>query len=128
MPGAQLVRAAGAHPLQAVESDVNRACDVPFFHIQVIGPSVDIPSSDIGTAERHMAWMFDQYSKINGFSPACVTGKPLWLHGSYGRDSGGGKVRSAGLHMLDMCRKIGAGNIPSISSAEPASAAWSLGA
>jgi len=60
---------------------------------EVLGPKTDIPSSDIGTAERHMAWMFDQYSKINGFSPACVTGKPLDLHGCHGRDTAGGKVR-----------------------------------
>ncbi|GAX80582.1 hypothetical protein CEUSTIGMA_g8019.t1 [Chlamydomonas eustigma] len=58
---------------------------------EVLGPSTDIPSSDIGTDERNMAWIFDQYSKIKGYSPAVVTGKPLHLHGSYGRDSAGGR-------------------------------------
>lgn len=57
----------------------------------IIGPTVDIPASDIGTDERHMSWMFDQYSKIKGYSPGVVTGKPLWLHGSHGRDSAGGR-------------------------------------
>lgn len=57
----------------------------------ILGPSIDIPAPDIGTDERHMAWMFDQYSKIKGYSPAVVTGKPLWLHGSHGRDSAGGR-------------------------------------
>jgi glutamate dehydrogenase (NAD(P)+) len=32
-----------------------------------------------------MAWFFDEYSKFSGFSPGVVTGKPVHLHGSYGR-------------------------------------------
>jgi len=58
---------------------------------EILGPSSDIPSSDIGTDERTMAWMFDQYSKLKGYAPAVVTGKPMYLHGSYGRDSAGGR-------------------------------------
>eukprot|EP00798_Chlamydomonas_sp_ICE-L_P020967 gene20967-27822_t len=57
----------------------------------VLGSMTDIPASDIGTDERHMAWMFDQYSKIHGYTPGVVTGKPYWLHGSYGRDNAGGR-------------------------------------
>ena len=34
---------------------------------------------------RVMAWFFDEYSKFSGFSPGVVTGKPVHLHGSYGR-------------------------------------------
>ena len=34
-----------------------------------------------------MAWFFDEYSKFSGFSPGVVTGKPVHLHGSYGRRS-----------------------------------------
>ncbi|KAL6753287.1 hypothetical protein V8C86DRAFT_3169902 [Haematococcus lacustris] len=47
----------------------------------LLGPRECVPAPDIGTDERHMAWVFDQYSRINGFSPGCVSGKPLWLHG-----------------------------------------------
>ena len=57
----------------------------------VLGPWTDIPAPDIGTDERVMAWIFDEYSKYRGFSPAVVTGKPLHLHGSRGRDSAAGK-------------------------------------
>ncbi|GLC46010.1 hypothetical protein PLESTF_000745900 [Pleodorina starrii] len=58
---------------------------------EVIGPRTDIPAPDINTDERHMAWIFDQYSKLRGYAPAAVTGKPVWLHGIVGRDSAGGR-------------------------------------
>ncbi|KXZ54119.1 hypothetical protein GPECTOR_5g220 [Gonium pectorale] len=58
---------------------------------EVIGPRTDIPAPDINTDERHMAWIFDQYSRLRGFAPAAVTGKPVWLHGIVGRDSAGGR-------------------------------------
>ncbi|GIL69837.1 hypothetical protein Vretimale_10115 [Volvox reticuliferus] len=58
---------------------------------EVIGPRTDIPAPDINTSEKHMAWIFDQYSKLRGFAPAAVTGKPQWLHGIVGRDSAGGR-------------------------------------
>jgi len=38
-----------------------------------------------------MAWIFDEYSKFSGFSPGVVTGKPVWLHGSLGRESATGR-------------------------------------
>lgn len=37
------------------------------------------------------AWIFDECEKHEGFSPAAVTGKPLWLHGSFGRDTAVGR-------------------------------------
>jgi glutamate dehydrogenase/leucine dehydrogenase len=42
---------------------------------EVLGPWTDIPAPDIGTDERVMAWVFDEFSKHKGFSPAVVTGK-----------------------------------------------------
>ncbi|KAG2437453.1 hypothetical protein HXX76_006103 [Chlamydomonas incerta] len=57
----------------------------------VIGPHTDIPAPDINTDEHHMAWIFDQYSRLRGFSPSAVTGKPAWLHGIVGRDKAGGR-------------------------------------
>jgi len=57
----------------------------------VIGPQKDIPAPDMGTGPQTMAWVMDQYSKYNGFSPAVVTGKPVDLHGSLGRDAATGR-------------------------------------
>lgn len=42
---------------------------------EILGPWTDIPAPDIGTDERVMAWIFDEFSKFKGFSPAVVTGK-----------------------------------------------------
>lgn len=42
---------------------------------EVIGPWTDVPAPDIGSDERMMAWIFDEFSKHKGFSPAVVTGK-----------------------------------------------------
>ena len=48
----------------------------------MIGPDKDIPAPDMGTNAQVMAWALNQYEKYHGFSPACITGKPLELHGS----------------------------------------------
>jgi glutamate dehydrogenase (NAD(P)+) len=59
--------------------------------LPIIGPERDIPAPDIGTDERNMAWMMDTYSVNAGFSvPGVVTGKPLVLGGSIGRNSATG--------------------------------------
>ncbi len=53
-----------------------------------IGPDVDIPAPDVYTDAMVMGWMLDEYSKIaRGFTPAVVTGKPVPLGGSLGRDT-----------------------------------------
>ena len=57
----------------------------------VIGPTVDIPAPDVNTNPQVMAWIMDEYSKYHGFSPAVVTGKPLDLFGSEGRDEATGR-------------------------------------
>ncbi|HSC85753.1 MAG TPA: Glu/Leu/Phe/Val dehydrogenase dimerization domain-containing protein, partial [Polyangiaceae bacterium] len=57
----------------------------------VIGPQIDIPAPDMNTNGQVMSWIFDQYSKRFGFSPAVVTGKPVHLHGSLGRDAATGR-------------------------------------
>jgi glutamate dehydrogenase (NAD(P)+) len=58
---------------------------------EFIGPDVDIPAPDVNTNGQIMAWIMDQYSKYHGFSPGVVTGKPLELHGSRGRDAATGR-------------------------------------
>jgi glutamate dehydrogenase/leucine dehydrogenase len=53
----------------------------------LIGPKKDVPAPDVYTDARIMAWIYDEYSRISGKkTPAVVTGKPLALGGSAGRD------------------------------------------
>ncbi len=55
---------------------------------QVVGPTKDIPAPDVFTNSQIMAWMMDEYSRIDEFnSPGFITGKPLVLGGSHGRES-----------------------------------------
>ena len=58
---------------------------------EIIGPNVDIPAPDVNTNAQVMAWVMDEYSRFYGFSPAVVTGKPLDLHGSLGREEATGR-------------------------------------
>lgn len=54
---------------------------------RIIGPRIDIPAPDVYTNVNVMAWMLDEYEKISGeSSPSMITGKPLELGGSVGRD------------------------------------------
>ena len=54
--------------------------------IQLIGPNRDVLAPDIGTDGQVMAWIMDEYSKVYGYTPGVVTGKPLELEGSFGRE------------------------------------------
>jgi glutamate dehydrogenase len=55
---------------------------------QIVGPSKDIPAPDVMTNSQIMAWMMDEYSRIREFdSPGFITGKPLVLGGSHGRET-----------------------------------------
>lgn len=54
---------------------------------QIVGPTKDIPAPDVYTNAQIMAWMMDEYSRIREHdSPGFITGKPLVLGGSAGRD------------------------------------------
>ena len=57
---------------------------------QEIGPQRDIPAPDVNTNAQVMAWIMDHYSRLHGFAPAVVTGKPVELHGSEGREAATG--------------------------------------
>jgi glutamate dehydrogenase (NAD(P)+) len=57
----------------------------------LIGPDTDIPAPDMNTSAAVMSWFFDQYSRRRGFNPAVVTGKPVELFGSLGRDAATGR-------------------------------------
>jgi glutamate dehydrogenase (NAD(P)+) len=58
---------------------------------KVLGPTRDIPAPDVGTNAQTMAWLMDEYGKLHGHTPACVTGKPIPLEGSYGREAATGR-------------------------------------
>ena len=58
---------------------------------EIIGPTLDIPAPDVNTNAQTMAWIMDAYSKFYGFSPGVVTGKPVDLFGSLGREEATGR-------------------------------------
>ncbi|WP_414635289.1 Glu/Leu/Phe/Val family dehydrogenase [Bacillus sp. NTK034] len=54
---------------------------------QIVGPTKDIPAPDVYTNSQIMAWMMDEYSRLREYdSPGFITGKPLVLGGSQGRE------------------------------------------
>lgn len=70
-----------------------------------IGPEKDIPAPDVGTDQQTMAWIMDTYSQDMGYSvPGVVTGKPIEIGGSLGRNTSTGRgviycVESAFKHL-----------------------------
>lgn len=55
---------------------------------QIVGPTKDIPAPDVFTNAQIMAWMLDEYSRLREFDePGFITGKPLVLGGSFGRET-----------------------------------------
>jgi glutamate dehydrogenase (NAD(P)+) len=57
----------------------------------VLGVNRDIPAPDMNTNAQTMAWMMDAFGQRYGYQPACVTGKPVELGGSLGRDAATGR-------------------------------------
>jgi len=57
----------------------------------LLGPYRDVPAPDVNTNAQVMSWIFDEYSSRHGYSPACVTGKPVELGGSLGREQATGR-------------------------------------
>ena len=57
----------------------------------LLAPNRDIPAPDLGTNAQTMAWMMDAYGQLHGHSPAIVTGKPVDLGGSLGREAATGR-------------------------------------
>ena len=56
-----------------------------------IGPLVDIPAPDVNTNGQTMAWIVDEYCKRRGQNLGVITGKPIELGGSLGRDEATGR-------------------------------------
>jgi len=57
----------------------------------LLGPYRDVPAPDVNTNPQVMAWILDEYSSRHGYTPAAVTGKPVSLGGSLGRDEATGR-------------------------------------
>jgi glutamate dehydrogenase/leucine dehydrogenase len=73
---------------------------------ELIGPDQDIPAPDVNTDAEIMAWMLDEYERIAGeAAPGAITGKPVELGGSEGRDTatsfGGAVVLDAFVEATD---------------------------
>jgi glutamate dehydrogenase (NAD(P)+) len=71
----------------------------------VLGPYRDIPAPDVNTNAQVMAWILDEFSSRHGYTPAAVTGKPLSLGGSLGREEATG--RGVMYVMMEYARDFG---------------------
>ena len=72
----------------------------------VFGVNKDIPAPDMGTSGREMAWILDEFNKITGEdSPGVITGKPIAIGGSLGRDAATG--RGVMVNTLAALKKMG---------------------
>lgn len=73
---------------------------------QIVGPTKDIPAPDVYTNSQIMAWMMDEYSRLREFdSPGFITGKPLVLGGSHGRETA--TARGVTMCINEAVKKIG---------------------
>src|SRR5688572_10294644 len=75
-----------------------------------LGPHIDVPAPDVGTNEKIMGWMMDTYSNHVGRNePAVVTGKPIALGGSQGRQeaTGAGVAYFAKRYLEDLDLPVG---------------------
>lgn len=81
----------GCNPRELSMSELERLTRVFTQKIHdLIGIHRDVPAPDMGTNSQTMAWILDEYSKFHGHSPAVVTGKPIDLGGSLGREAATG--------------------------------------
>jgi glutamate dehydrogenase (NAD(P)+) len=70
-----------------------------------MGPFRDIPAPDMGTNAQTMAWIFDEFGKRAGYTPGVVTGKPVAIGGSLGREDATG--RGVMIVMREAARDLG---------------------
>jgi glutamate dehydrogenase (NAD(P)+) len=79
-------------PTRMSPTELNRLTRTYAQHISMIlGVARDIPAPDMGTNAQTMAWLMDAYGQQHGYTPGIVTGKPVELGGSYGRDQATGR-------------------------------------
>ncbi|MEX2431286.1 MAG: Glu/Leu/Phe/Val dehydrogenase dimerization domain-containing protein [Dehalococcoidia bacterium] len=75
---------------------VTRRYTLSIHHL--LGAHRDIPAPDMGTNAQTMAWVMDAYGQVNGYEQAVVTGKPVELGGSLGREAATGRGALYVLH------------------------------
>lgn len=93
-------------PSRMSETELNRLSRAYMQHVgMILGVNRDIPAPDMGTNAQTMAWMMDGYGQRYGYTPGIVTGKPVELGGSYGRDQATG--RGVAICMRDYARVTG---------------------
>ena len=93
-------------PENLSEAELNRLTRRYTINIEhLIGPYRDIPAPDLGTNAQTMAWMMDAYGQLHGHSPAVVTGKPVQIRGSLGREAATG--RGVSYLAIEAARDIG---------------------
>lgn len=74
---------------------------------QIVGPTKDIPAPDMYTNSQVMAWMLDEYDHIREFdSPGFITGKPITLGGSVGRETATSKGVFYTLELISELKRI----------------------
>ena len=92
-------------PAQLSEPELNRLTRRYTLNIEhLIAPNRDIPAPDMGTNAQTMAWMMDAYGQLHGYTPAIVTGKPLELGGSLGREAATG--RGVGYLLMEAAKDL----------------------
>ncbi|MFN0146735.1 MAG: Glu/Leu/Phe/Val family dehydrogenase [Dehalococcoidia bacterium] len=78
-------------PNRMSDTELNRLTRTYMDHIHMIlGINRDVPAPDMGTNAQTMAWMMDAYGRLHGHTPGIVTGKPVELGGSFGREQATG--------------------------------------
>jgi glutamate dehydrogenase (NAD(P)+) len=79
-------------PLALSERELNAVTRRYTQNVQhILGPYRDIPAPDLGTNAQTMAWIMDEYSQTHGYTLPIVTGKPLEVGGSAGREAATGR-------------------------------------
>ena len=87
------------HELQSLTRGLTSKIDM------ALGVYRDIPAPDVNTNAQVMAWIMDEYGKKHGYTPAIVTGKPINLGGSEGREQATG--RGTMIIAREACKAIG---------------------
>jgi glutamate dehydrogenase (NAD(P)+) len=93
-------------PSAMSEGELNRLARRYMQNIShILGVTRDIPAPDMGTSAKTMAWMMDAYGSTHGYTPGIVTGKPVELGGSYGREAATG--RGVVTVLSQLCNDLG---------------------
>lgn len=79
-------------PTRMSDTELNRLARTYMQHVHMIlGLNRDVPAPDMGTNAQTMAWLMDAYGQLHGHTPGIVTGKPVELGGSFGREQATGR-------------------------------------